>query len=168
MIRPSMRVTTHLRDPFSKNIRCFSSAILNKGVDQLDTKNSFILTSVNTRNLSSPARLPQTSEYEDVVKFLEIGGVVIDVREPKELINDGVIPNAVNIPLRQVKEAFQQNPDAFEKKYQVKMPAEEDPIIFSCLAGIRSAKAEVIVNSIGFTNTSNYQGGFADWATRNK
>jgi rhodanese-related sulfurtransferase len=120
------------------------------------------------RYCSTPARLPPVTQYEDVKRFLDEGGLVVDVREAKELENDGRIDNAVHIPLRQVKEAFELNPDHFEKKYQVKMPEDEDPIIFTCLAGIRSAKAEAVVNSMGFSNTSNYLGGFADWVQKNQ
>ena len=38
-----------------------------------------------------------------VILVLDDGGLVVDVREAKELQNDGVINKAVHIPLRQVK-----------------------------------------------------------------
>eukprot|EP00088_Acartia_fossae_P026584 TRINITY_DN2740_c0_g1_i5.p1 TRINITY_DN2740_c0_g1~~TRINITY_DN2740_c0_g1_i5.p1 ORF type:complete len:183 (-),score=23.93 TRINITY_DN2740_c0_g1_i5:130-678(-) len=140
-----------------------------RGIDvQCDIISANLINSNQQANYSTPSRLPPESDYQDVKKFLDEGGLVIDVREVNELQNDGIIPKTVNIPLREVKGAFDLTPEQFEEKYQVAMPESDDAIIFSCLAGIRSAKAEAVVNSLGYTNTSNYRGGFADWVQHNR
>ena len=65
------------------------------------------------------------------------------VLQPKELASDGAIPGAVNIPLGQVAEVFSLSPDKWESLVGRAAPQSDSPIIFSCLAGIRSHKAQV-------------------------
>ena len=38
------------------------------------------------------------------------------------------------------------------------------PLVFSCLAGIRSEKAVGVARGAGYTNTSNYRGGWREWS----
>ena len=64
--------------------------------------------------------------------------------QPQELASDGSIPGAVNIPLNQVAEVFSLPPDKWEALIGQAAPETDSPIIFSCLAGIRSYKAQVI------------------------
>jgi len=87
--------------------------------------------------------------------------------QPQEL-HDGAIPGAVNIPLNQVAEVFSLPPDKWESLLGLPAPQMDSPIIFSCLAGIRSYKAQVKVTELGFSNTSNFTGGWAEWAERTK
>jgi len=88
--------------------------------------------------------------------------------QPQELASDGAIPGAVNIPLKQVGEVFSLPPDQWESLLGLPAPQTDSPIIFSCLAGIRSHKAQVKVTELGFSNTSNFTGGWAEWADRTK
>ena len=113
---------------------------------------------------SSPPRLPPTTTYEELCAALASEDVlVVDVRQvsgvltqdnlihdyltnllqPKELASDGAIPGAVNIPLGQVAEVFSMSPDKWESLVGRAAPQSDSPIIFSCLAGIRSHKAQV-------------------------
>ena len=64
--------------------------------------------------------------------------------QPQELASDGAIPGAVNIPLKQVGEVFSLPPDQWESLLGLPAPQTDSPIIFSCLAGIRSHKAQVL------------------------
>ena len=66
-----------------------------------------------------------------------------NVLQPKEFASDGAIPGAVNIPLGQVAEVFSMSPDQWESTVGRAAPQSDSPIIFSCLAGIRSHKAQV-------------------------
>ena len=109
-------------------------------------------------------RLPPVVEYEDVKNHIKDGtALVVDVRNPEELIVDGILQGSVLIPLNEIKTAFDLSPVVFRDRYKVEMPGEHDPIIFSCLIGKRSAKAQEIVTFLGFKNTANYLGSFADW-----
>jgi len=123
------------------------------------------------RNLSSssPPRLPPTTTYEELCAALVSEDVlVVDVRQPKELASDGAIPGAVNIPLGQVAEVFSLSPDKWESLVGRAAPQSDSLIIFSCLAGIRSHKAQVKITELGFSNTSNFTGGWAEWAERSR
>jgi len=122
------------------------------------------LCSSSVKFYSSKAKLPELVEYQAVKSALDNGeALVIDVRTERELLEDGVIQGALNIPLKQLKDALQMHPDDFEEKYKVPMPEDDDPMIFSCLVGGRSAKAQFLSRELGFTNVANYAGGFADW-----
>ena len=109
--------------------------------------------------------------------------LITNVLQPKELASDGAIPGAVNIPLGQVAEVFSMSPDKWESLVGRAAPQSDSPIIFSCLAGIRSHKAQVNreglnekssillqvkVSELGFSNTSNFTGGWAEWAERSR
>ena len=61
------------------------------------------------------------------------------------------IEGAVNIPLRQIREAA----DQFET---------EDPIVVYCHHGPRSMMAAGALNSLGFEDVTNLDGGIDGWA----
>ena len=66
--------------------------------------------------------------------------IIIDVREPDELVNEGVIPGATNIPMGQVETALRMSPTEFEATYGRPQPQREDPVIFICRVGRRAAE----------------------------
>nr|CAH8867940.1 unnamed protein product [Trichobilharzia regenti] len=81
---------------------------------------------------------------------------LIDVREPDELIEAGRIPNAVNIPLGEIEEAFQMDKEAFREKYKFEKPDKwEKNLVFSCRSGIRSMRALKMVQDMGYENLTN-------------
>ncbi|EDO34076.1 predicted protein [Nematostella vectensis] len=91
---------------------------------------------------------------------------LFDVREPYELEESGKIPFSINIPLRQVPEAFTMKPKEFKLKYGAKKPKRKDTdIVFHCKAGIRSKTALKAVRSMGFRKAKHYPGGFDEWET---
>lgn len=84
-------------------------------------------------------------------KGLIDGGVsVIDVREPKEIAEDGKIPGSTLVPLN----TFLANPTAH-------MPG--DNILFYCKAGVRSAIACEMAAAMGMTVLYNLEGGIGSW-----
>merc|ERR1719430_1020367 len=113
-------------------------------------------------NYSSEVKqLPPIVTYEEVVKALaDSSAVVIDVRQAEELERDGTIPGALHIPLADLEGGL--------KKIFGVTRDESTPLVFSCLAGIRSRKAQRISSKLGFTNTGNFEGGWMEWAEKNK
>ncbi|CAH8868653.1 unnamed protein product [Trichobilharzia szidati] len=89
---------------------------------------------------------------------------LIDVREPDELIEAGRIPNAVNIPLGEIEEAFQMDKAAFREKYKFEKPEKwEKNLVFSCRSGVRSMRALKMVQEMGYENPLNLIGGHNAW-----
>lgn len=77
---------------------------------------------------------------------------LLDVREPNEF-EAGHIPGAVLVPLS----SFQENYSNF-----VTDPNEE--IILTCRSGARSMRIAQFLESKGFKNLANHEGGILDWA----
>nr|XP_019594439.1 PREDICTED: thiosulfate sulfurtransferase/rhodanese-like domain-containing protein 3 [Rhinolophus sinicus] len=102
-------------------------------------------------------------ELKNLLKSKKI--MLIDVREPWEILEYGKIPGSVNIPLDEVGEALQMNSKDFREKYNEVKPAKFDSLVFSCLAGVRSKKALDTAISLGFNSVQHYAGGWKEWAT---
>ncbi|XP_075058933.1 thiosulfate:glutathione sulfurtransferase [Mixophyes fleayi] len=120
-----------------------------------------------SRSLSvSPATV---IEYKDLKDLLKKDGVVlIDVREPWETKEYGIIKGSVNIPLGDLGSALQMTPKVFEEKYAKKLPDKSNTLVFSCLAGIRSRKALTVATSLGYNSVHHYAGGYEDWTRQEK
>ncbi|KAM4772073.1 thiosulfate sulfurtransferase/rhodanese-like domain-containing protein 3 [Rhinophrynus dorsalis] len=107
----------------------------------------------------------QTVQYEELKNLLKEEGVfLIDVREPWEVKEYGVIEGSLNIPMGDLAPALQMSPEDFEEKYHKKMPEKSSTLVFSCLAGIRSKKAVSVASSFGYNKVHHYSGGYEDWA----
>lgn len=113
---------------------------------------------------------------------------IIDVREPDE-VAAGMIPSAVNVPLTQFESAFNANKDAnFQQNFAFPRPGFNDPLVFYCRSGKRSAQAQEIAKRNGWTkyvasdqrepedvvsltssflsiSTRNYEGSWLDWVS---
>jgi rhodanese-related sulfurtransferase len=81
--------------------------------------------------------------------------VVIDVREPNEL-KEGMILNAVHVPLGQLKDSL-----ARLEKFR------ERPVIVGCRSGSRSHAAAATLAKAGFPQVYNLQGGVMAWQNAN-
>ena len=80
----------------------------------------------------------------DIQKILDAGNYhLIDVREPEELITDGAIEGATNIPLGEIE----------ERKNDIL--SLEGNIIFFCRSGNRSGKATDFFKNEGLDNIFN-------------
>lgn len=76
---------------------------------------------------------------------------LLDVREPKEVADNGFIEGAVNIPMR----TLTKNLD--------KLPAKDQPIVSYCAIGHRGAAAMMTLQLLGYTNVKSIVGGFSAW-----
>ncbi|ENN71695.1 hypothetical protein HUJ04_006181 [Dendroctonus ponderosae] len=106
-------------------------------------------------------------EFKKLLKNEKV--VVIDVREPQELVEHGALPRALNIPLGEVETALKTLPnDQFLRKYGGPKPDADSPIVFSCMKGMRSEKAQIAALQLDYKNVKNYVGGWTEWAEKNK
>ena len=71
--------------------------------------------------------------FQEVRSSLKGGsGVVVDVRNPNELKEDGKIAGCHNIPLPELNSAFQMDACKFKVKYGFEMPNQKNDVIISC------------------------------------
>jgi rhodanese-related sulfurtransferase len=90
-------------------------------------------------------------DRETVKRGLADGSiVVVDVREPQEFAA-GHIPGSVSLPL-----------SAFDPGAIPNEPGKR--VVFSCAAGVRSARILEFLQSMGLEHREHYKGGFKDWA----
>lgn len=86
----------------------------------------------------------------DIQEILNKGNYhLIDVREPEELIANGEIKTAKNIPLGELENHIEEIKNL------------DGNVIFFCRSGNRSAKATEVFKEKGFTNVYN-GGGYED------
>jgi rhodanese-related sulfurtransferase len=76
---------------------------------------------------------------------------LVDIREAKEIADNGFIEGSVNVPVR----TFIKNLD--------KLPAKDQPIVVTCGSGHRSALGMVALQLLGYTNVKSLAGGFGAW-----
>ena len=101
------------------------------------------------------------SIVEDVDSLSIIGKedqyTIIDVREPSEVQESGMVSGAFNIPRGLLE---------FQLKPSDDFPA-DTPILVYCAVGARAALAGVTLKELGFTNVRNL-GAFKDWQEASK
>ena len=109
------------------------------------------------------------ANFDNIQAVKENSTLLIDVREPSELQETGVLPSSINIPLNDLENILK-NTDGkeFLSKYGKNKPTSNTPIIFSCRSGVRSAKAANIAINLGFINVSNFEGGWLEWEEKTK
>ncbi|XP_043855788.1 thiosulfate sulfurtransferase/rhodanese-like domain-containing protein 3 [Dromiciops gliroides] len=106
----------------------------------------------------------QDVTYKELKNLLHSkSSLLIDVREPWEVLEYGKIPGFLNIPLDEIDQALQMNSEDFKKKYNQDMPSKSDSLVFSCLAGVRSKKALNTALSLGYESARHYPGGWKEW-----
>lgn len=87
--------------------------------------------------------------YNDMINILnKYSAILLDVRSNQEF-KEGHMNGAINIPLCDVK-----------KEAPKKIRDKNKYIIAYCTSGIRSKKAQKILNSIGYENVYNLMSGF--------
>lgn len=108
--------------------------------------------------------------YEDVVTYKDKPEVLlIDVREPVELKETGVIPSSINIPMADLTNSLQiQSNEEFKNKYGRDLPSKDTELVFTCKIGARAGRAMDAAIKLGFTNSKVYKGSWKDWAAKNQ
>jgi len=76
----------------------------------------------------------------------------LDVREPRELADGGLIAGSTNVPIRTLVEHLDRLP-----------PDKGALIIVECADGHRSAMAVMALSLLGYTDVKGLAGGFAAW-----
>lgn len=94
--------------------------------------------------------------------------MIVDVREPDEIKEHGKIPNSVNIPLGSVNATLSMSEKDFQQAFNRTKPNENTELIFYCMIGKRSGKAQQGALNLGFKNAKNYLGSWTDWAQKNQ
>jgi rhodanese-related sulfurtransferase len=82
--------------------------------------------------------------------------LIVDVREPAELKESGMIEGAVNIPLRTLVKSLDKLPDD-----------KAAPIVVYCAVGHRGALAMMTLHLLGRPNVKSLSGGLAAWKAAN-
>ncbi|WP_300304337.1 rhodanese-like domain-containing protein [Ferrovibrio sp.] len=84
--------------------------------------------------------------------------VFVDIRDPRELERDGMIPNALHATRGMLE--FWIDP---ESPYHRKTFAEDKEFIFYCAGGLRSALATKTAKDMGLEKLAHIEGGFGEW-----
>ncbi|CBH18401.1 hypothetical protein, conserved [Trypanosoma brucei gambiense DAL972] len=92
--------------------------------------------------------------------------IIVDVRSTGEVAATGLIPTAVNIPLKALPAALSDEVDEeeFVKTFGHPKPRKDEAeLIFYCERGVRSATATEIAEGLGYRYVKNFVGSFAEW-----
>lgn len=88
----------------------------------------------------------------------EPGAVLVDLREPAELVDTGVIPGAIHIPRGMLE--FRADPTS---PYSDERLHPERRVLLYCASGGRSALAAATLAQMGYDNVAHLAGGFKSW-----
>tara|TARA_Y100001958_G_C21231117_1_gene556868 strand:+ start:864 stop:1262 length:399 start_codon:yes stop_codon:yes gene_type:complete len=98
-----------------------------------------------------------TMSAEEVKQALQKGNItLIDIRDIRELWNEGTIKNSIHIPRGMLE--FWLDPNS--SYYNEKKLGEVKDIVLFCALGFRSALATKALKDMGFKNVHNAEGGF--------
>ncbi|GMM33696.1 thiosulfate sulfurtransferase [Saccharomycopsis crataegensis] len=114
----------------------------------------------------NPAKIYDFSEIKKLLESGATDSVLIDVREPAELQQQGFIPTAINIPFKSAPGALNLPEDEFEDVFRFGKPAKDKEVIFYCHSGVRSSAAEELAGTFGYEKRGNYVGSFSDWVAQ--
>ncbi|XP_069103693.1 thiosulfate:glutathione sulfurtransferase-like [Argopecten irradians] len=103
--------------------------------------------------------------FDEILALLGSGNLqLIDVREPKELVQQGEFPTALNIPLSCLKESLLLNDEHFSEMFKTPKPRPHDEhLVFVGFGPIKSNTALEIAHKMGFKKARQYAGGFKEW-----
>ncbi|KAK4881145.1 hypothetical protein RN001_004464 [Aquatica leii] len=159
------------------NSKCLQTAVFsNMHLRKLKRLDRPPLLSTSTVTINTQQSVMMSGQKIKIMYYKEVKSIkdtkcalLVDVREPKELQETGVLPYSVNIPLGQLEHALNKlSNDEFKRLYGRLKPTLDYPLVFSCKSGSRSQKAAEIAQKLGYRNVSNYLGGWNDWAKNMK
>ncbi|ETN46256.1 uncharacterized protein HMPREF1541_00440 [Cyphellophora europaea CBS 101466] len=111
-----------------------------------------------------PSTLYNFADMQEFSSAPEPKRIIIDVREPGELLETGTIPTSKNIPVTTSPDAFFLSPEEFEDKFGFERPGKDDEVVFFCKAGVRSKAAARLAQQAAFGGqTGEYPGSWKDW-----
>lgn len=123
-------------------------------------------------SLSTSAPDVPTVDYAAVAKVVKDrpeGVYLIDVREPAELLQDGLIPGSKHVRLADVSQSFAQlSEDDFRELLEFDKPKKSDKLIFYCKAGMRAMNGAKLARQAGYENVAYYPGSILDWNANKK
>jgi rhodanese-related sulfurtransferase len=96
---------------------------------------------------------------EAVAKLGDPATVFVDLRDPRELEHDGVIPGAVHAPRGMME--FWVDPES--PYYRPVFGEESKTYVLFCALGWRSALTAATLTDMGMTNVCDIEGGMAAW-----
>ena len=102
-------------------------------------------------------KIKRLSFNESVEMLSNENTIVIDVREESEVINSGIIKNAIHIPRGLLE--FKLSPHSSNNPNGID---QNTNLLIYCAGGYRSALAAKTLSDIGFTNVYNI-GGYQEW-----
>ena len=118
-------------------------------------------------NITSGISAPTQYAFQDIQelsKHPSSSRILIDVREPGELLQTGRIPTAKSIPVSSAPDAFFMPEEDFESKFGFSRPSSKQEVIFYCKSGVRSRTASLLAGQAGFGGKiGNYGGSWLDW-----
>ena len=83
---------------------------------------------------------------------------MVDIRDFRERIAQGVIPGSVSAPRGMLEFWFDPESPYHQERYQP-----DQRYVFHCASGWRSALATKVIGEIGYTNVAHLRDGFTDW-----
>ena len=97
---------------------------------------------------------------DEVKKMKEKGNLlIVDVRDPLEVEQSGMVEGAVNVPRGMLE--FRADPAS---PYHDNAFAKDKPVVVYCASGGRSALSGKVLKDMGYKRVYN-MGGFRDWET---
>lgn len=114
----------------------------------------------------APPKTYSYTEIQDLSSDPQPNRIIIDVREPNELLQTGRIPTAKSVPISSGPDAFFMPAEDFETKFGFPRPTEQDEVIFYCKAGVRSRQASLLAGQARPKfggKVGNYPGSWVDW-----
>lgn len=104
------------------------------------------------------AEIVTLTPQQAAAKLNDPNVVFVDIRDPRELERDGLIPNALHATRGMLE--FWIDP---ESPYHRKTFAEDKEFIFYCAGGLRSALATKTAKDMGLEKLAHIEGGFGEW-----
>ena len=96
---------------------------------------------------------------EAMAKLGDPDTVFVDIRDPRELEHEGVIPGALHAPRGMME--FWVDPES--PYYRPVFGAESKTYVFFCALGWRSTLTAATLTDMGMTNVCDIEGGLAAW-----
>merc|ERR1711892_1031723 len=123
-----------------------------------DTK---MLSKVLYRHNNLRRNLIDLSKSQIRTRIMESKSTFIDVRR----FDAGVIETNrwIHISLNELEEALELNDEDFAAQFDAEKPNINDELVFYCMKGVRSKSAALYFEQNGYTNVSNYRGGWWGW-----